>query len=286
MADEGIICCIDILGYQNIINTNQIEYVSNLISDTISTIPKNVQEIVGNYFKDAVVGTDHLKESVEAVDFLNKKIKYLSISDTILVSLSMKDFAKPSGFEETTIATVEMTAWILYLVNIATLQRIYFDAGLPVRGAIAYGEFYISENNFAGKPIIDSYVQAQKLNFSGCALTVQCGELMLAKIAKWSDLLQNDTFKMFDGLLVPYSAPLKGSSYKRLLLVDWLNNSVKNASDIPQDIGQYINTAFHDHNKEIDDTVISKIENTERILRWMKEKKWKLTKDSLEQHSA
>lgn len=278
MADKGIVACFDILGYQNIIDSNQIEKVANLISTKISPLTTEAQNKLSNAFLDAIDkdGYKDIKNSkvmLEASFSIAQNIKYITISDTIISSMS---FDKIDNYN------VEVLVWIIFLGQMAMLQRMSFDAGLPMRGAIDFGEFYIHGNNFAGKPIIDSFRLAQNLYFSGCVLTNKAGELLLSKIPDWSKEGNVNMFKVFNFMLLPYLAPLKDNAHNRLLLLNWLSHSlVGELPSIPDDLRQYVNTAFHDHNKEIDDTVTPKIENTERILRWMKEKKWELNEHCL-----
>ena len=42
-----------------------------------------------------------------------------------------------------------------------------------------------------------------------------------------------------------------------------------------------IKAGAHAHNKEVDSSVVRKMENTERILRWLKERKWVFDKNCL-----
>ncbi len=283
MAKEGIVCCFDILGYQNIMRTNQIEYVSKLISEKICLLPKDTQNIIDSHVKGVFMKAGYNEDTVAAVQEISKKIKYLLISDTILIYADMSDWIKNKEVTESLKAFFQVMVWTLFLQQIAALQRISFDAGLPIRGAVDYGEFYINSvengNIFAGKPIVDCYRLSQKLDFAGCAFTEKAGKLLIDKIVTWNGLMQNDLFPIFKEILVPYLVPLKDLTYKRLLLVDWLTSSTIGQ---PKEFRQYINTAFHDHNKEINDSVVRKMENTERILRWLQERKWVFDEKCLE----
>ncbi len=264
MKQSGIVCCFDILGYQKIIDTNQIEYVASLISDKICLLPNEAQKQLTGMIQKL---NQDKEISVELAD-ISERIKYISISDTIIASC-------PINPEKDNILGV----WYVFIVQMGLLARLAFDAGLPMRGAIDTGEFYVKGNTFAGKPIINSYRLAEQLDFSGCVLTPAAGNFLMSM---YSVLPAEQGFKQGSYILMPYLVPLKNNEYDRLLVLNWMvpeNNLL--SKPCPDDFRQYVNTAFHEHNKEVDHTVAKKIDNTERMIRWMKERKWELNIDSL-----
>jgi len=44
-----------------------------------------------------------------------------------------------------------------------------FESGLPIRGAIAFGDFVFTAHVFAGLPILDAHELGNRLDLAACA---------------------------------------------------------------------------------------------------------------------
>lgn len=245
MKQNGMIAFFDILGYQNIIINNDIEKVANIINDTILELPSKVQNDVLNTFT-------RLSEKIENKSLLNivqdnfKRIDFLIISDSILIFLPI---------EESIYEKYPDICWMTFLLYCCVLLDESFKKGLPLRGAIEYGEYYKKEKCFAGKSIIEGYTLSNKLEFSGCVLCENAHNKIKA-------CLDSELMNMF---VFEYLAPLNNNSERKLFILNWVAHRSKNSFS---DIRQFTLEAFHTHNKEVPVNALSKLNNTENIIRY------------------
>lgn len=241
---SGFVGLLDILGYREFLRNNDIQFVVKTIENLLIPMPKAVKKQLLGHLEDIKVsGTTDKKIKKLAIDTLSnfqKKIKTLIISDTIILTMP----ADP----------IELYGLV---ITISYLLRHSFDAGLPLRGAIDYGEFYIKENVFAGKPFIEAYELSNRLEMSGCVLT----DGLKDRIGKPTSELPNSLN------LFPYKVPLKAGKEAEHLVVDWLSPFVQ-WGEVPPDLRQYVVSKFSAFNKQVSSNVLPKIDNTEMILHY------------------
>lgn len=91
------------------------------------------------------------------------------ISDSILLSLAVP--------KDDSAASVGLLTFS-FLAYSSQLMRQAFDEGLPLRGAIDHGEFFLSGNCFAGKPIINCYRIGNQMDVAGCVITENCYQIV------------------------------------------------------------------------------------------------------------
>lgn len=243
---KGLVGVFDVLGYQNIIESNEIEDVSKIVLEILTNLPNIVIDTL-----------THLISSEDSRSFFSKEkenLKPLIISDTILLSISIDPNASPEN---------KVSSWVIFLLYSAMLLRSAFDKGLPLRGAIDSGDFFRHDNCFAGKPMVSAYNLANQLQFSGCVLTPKVEEEFKKDLKQADKGLRN----AIQYLCFPYLAPQKNNEEKKLLLVNWLK-PLDDWKELPDDIRQYVVLAFHDHNKDVSKKDIPKLEHTEIILRY------------------
>lgn len=123
---EGFIGFFDILGYQNIIENKEIEEVAIIIFEIMNKLKESV--------KSALKGLIPEGESRQDFTVEMEKINWLIISDSILLSYEMDSKTSPS---------IKMYKRITFLLHVAMLLRFTFNKGLPLRGAIDIGRFFI-----------------------------------------------------------------------------------------------------------------------------------------------
>jgi hypothetical protein len=153
-----------------------------------------------------------------------------------------------------------------------------FDRGLPLRGAISYGEFYIKDTYFAGQPIIDSYQASESLELSGCVLTRTAEKLFL----DFKQFIVENEFdpviSMLNQLCVSYLVPKKRERLEKQIMINWVNLPIEYFKSLPTDIREYVFSSFVDYNKDAAPIVYPKINNTEtfirKILRNVESKPW------------
>lgn len=239
MAKKGLVAFLDILGYQDIINNNLIEEAAKIVSDILLNIPTDTKKKIIEVFKDVDPDTKGLMTK------MLDKIDHRVISDSILLVFEMPEVEKE----------LKESFWLVFIVYVGELLRHSFDKGLPLRGAIDYGDFFLEANSFAGRPIINCYRLGSDMEISGCVLTSNCAMALKELIPDFasSDVLQN--------ALLLYLVPLKEGKEERLWTVAWLDEKPK------KDFRHQVIKAFQGHNKDITRDVYSKIDNTEVMLR-------------------
>ncbi|MBI3582718.1 MAG: hypothetical protein HY096_02055 [Nitrospinae bacterium] len=97
--------------------------------------------------------------------------------------------------------------------------------GLPIRGATACGEFYISENLITGKPIIEAYKKERKQDWIGCWITKEC-----------LDKITEDARTKFinERKIVKYPIPFKEGKVEEVYAFNWLDNIFIQGNSINQ----------------------------------------------------
>jgi hypothetical protein len=164
-TQEGLIAFFDILGYKSIIQNNSLLETINVIKQIEGAIQQAAEK---------------LKATEE---FLQAPIcRYVLFSDSILVYTvsSTPDLQTLPGVNWTHMIPAVSTEFSADLIN-----RLLF-IGLPVRGALAYGGFYVDDQShgriaFAGKPIIEAYEYSNSIDMSGCILAPSAETYLLSK---------------------------------------------------------------------------------------------------------
>ena len=259
-SQSGLIAFFDILGYQQMLINNEVEKTAHLIVDVIANIPS---EVIKNLLGDQGLAVE---EGLETLQYMNEfwqkvlkeEIKWLLFSDSILISLPL-DLSQEKFFYA--------VRFVGFLYTCAFLQRQMFDRGLPLRGAVSFGDFFIQDTYFAGSPIIESYQASENLELSGCVLT--------KRTAKEYNELKGFALKfnfesmnlLFDQLCIPYLIPKKGGKLEKQLMLNWVNLPMDFFKDIPPDIREYVFSSFVEYNKDTPPIVYPKINNTETFIR-------------------
>ena len=241
----GLVAFFDILGYQNFISANDPEIAADKIAEFIKKLKAFQSETFLKLFG---------KETQPVLKTFVEKLVYLVISDSILLTFEtdmrdMKSYQMSQFF------------FLLYCVRLFKELFIY---GLPLRGAIEYGEYVLVENQmFAGRPIVHAYQAATDLDLSACKVSGSVGELL-------------ETGK--DNIHLNYNTPLKnGEEEPLVLLIPFgLEDDEKDENTLGKipDLKQFVMESFCAHNKMINREVQKKILNTEIFLRYCKTR-WK-----------
>lgn len=144
------------------------------------------------------------------------------------------------------------------LVYSRLFQEISFENGFPLRGCMDIGSFYYHNNIFAGDTIVNSFNEAEKLNFSGLIITDNATKYLQEKG-------KDQTKKFLQEYVNKYIVPLKNSIEDYKNIIEWAID-LKKVSEI--DIRQYIFESFHAYKKEVNISVMEKTNNTEKIWRY------------------
>lgn len=239
----GLVAFFDILGYQNFLEKNEPEIAAEKIAELMKKLKTFRSEALLKFFAG-------FNEAESIVKPLLEKLIYLVISDAILLTLET-DMGNKLDYENSR---------TLFLVYCCKLFKELFIYGLPVRGAIEYGEFVLVENQmFAGRPIVHAYQSAIDLDLSACRVSKSVGDL--------PPMLKNFIY-------LNYNTPLRtGEEKEWVLLTPFVfrdDKEDKVTLERITDLKQFVTGSFCAHNKMINKEVQKKILNTEFFLRYCK----------------
>jgi len=145
---NGLVAFFDILGYRELIKQNQIVSVAVIIDEIFLATSRKSKEARG--FVTSLIN--------------EKACEHFVFSDSILVFLPLE--GTPDGNTR--------TAQSLFASHCAGLVTEFFWKGLPVRGALAYGDCYFKSEDrvvcFAGNAIVEAYDLANSLDFAACVV--------------------------------------------------------------------------------------------------------------------
>jgi hypothetical protein len=239
----GLIGFFDILGYGELIGKNDLRYCASVIEAIVLRAPHHAQHLIARKLSES--NSEALKPCFE---------QPIIFSDTVVFPFRIihELEVKPG-----VLAGVEIQ-WFTFFILCLSFQRLMFLSGLPVRGAISYGEYYTNNACFAGKPIIDAYKISGQIQLVSCAITPDCAELMPK-----GDLAG---VNVNEGLLLRYSTPVKAEAPLDLFLTNWSHPGGNLFQPFPDDFAAEILKSFTAHNKSISRAVDGKRLNTELFL--------------------
>jgi len=240
---DGIICVFDILGYKNFLQNNSIYECAENIKNIITKIPEEVENQIAELFNNLIDKT--LKEKTEI--FLKNNFHHINVSDSILLVFDLSDIMEDRDY------------FTFYAFMYARFfHEISFKKGFPMRGCIDIGSFYSYNNIFAGNTIVNSFQESENMNISGLIISENAIKIIEEKGGTNS--------KRFIELWVSkYIIPLKNNVEGYKNLIEWGFNLIKNENT---DVKQVVFESFHAHKKEVNLSVMEKINNTEKILRF------------------
>ena len=238
-SQKGIIAFLDIMGYKKIIENNEIEYVAKIISDIMVKLPLQIEKIL----------KDEIGISKEKFTPF-KEIDVSVITDSIIIFLPINKQINKQ---------IIGMYWLFFIVYISFLFKKTFDEGLPLRGAIDYGDFYKDQYCFAGKPLIRCHELSKELQFAGCVFTKECNEIFNKQLIVLS------IKRVINYMIFPYKAPLKNDKFEVLTVVNWLYKTFYRLKHFSI-VEQYIKESFQKHNRNLVGEVLLKVKNTEDIL--------------------
>jgi hypothetical protein len=240
----GVIGFFDILGYASFLENNKPEQAAEIVLGQLLNLKDAVSSLQKHIFE-----TDEL---VEAYREGISRMKWLVFSDTVLLALPYDPEADEKG---------KAFSWLLFLMNAVMLYRHMFDNGLPIRGTVSFGSFFIKGTCFAGRPIIEAYRAAQRMDLSCIALADSAS-------AEMSALRARDHIDLIDSLAVEYLVPLKDSKEARLQVIP---PSHARLPKLPHsDLRQAVAECFWCHNKDLSPHSLRKLDNTELFFRFFK----------------
>jgi len=240
---NGPVAFFDILGYKSIIDNNKIEVVAQLIVDHLEKTPYYLRDFIIKEFS-------HFGLPKKDLDRLAKYTFRLLLSDSILLTSK-----QPKGSYD---LESRLWEWFLFLLECQKLVTWMFENGLPVKGAIGYGEYFRKRNCFAGKPIVDCFRLANSLDLAGCAFVPNAWN-RIEEALTGSNNKQIADF--INSVCLEYQVPVKSGKSKDLRILFYpLPNNWKGSTE------NKVERAFTAHRKEITEKVKTKFVNTVNMI--------------------
>lgn len=245
----GMVGFFDILGYQNVIANNAIENTASIVLSIINKMPDIAK---GEVLKTIAPWPAPARERCST---FVEKIEWIVFSDTIFSAIDL------DGCTTTEDKALAIT---MFLASCCTLQRQAFDAGLPLRGALASGRYFSEKQCFVGNPIVEAYQYSQKQDWSGAALAPSAAIFC-------NGLTEESASYNFDVLLANYLVPIKNGMGERLLSLRWGGAGRRLAPPIAGVLREYVMSKFLAHSKDVPIDVMSKVSNTEVFLQFLRD---------------
>lgn len=241
---QGIVGFYDILGYQSFLEANAASDAVEQILNTFQAIPAEVK----NQLDASMYNAAPIVE-------ITSSIETLLFSDTILVTLPYK----ANDFEH------QLTAWVIFTIYSAYLQRHLFHYGLPIRGAIAFGAFVTKKACFAGEPIIEAYKTGHTVD-AAAIVYAPTAETEMARLKTVGNAANEAGFPF----VAFYRVPLHNLGSAQLRTVNFAAVANPTVGSLSGDERKLVSESFWKHGKQIPPNAYGKITNTELLLRFLK----------------
>jgi hypothetical protein len=245
----GLIGFFDILGYQNLLERNEPETIAKEVMPILTSIgeriPKALKDIDRNLAIELEKGVE--SEKLRKHEKIIEAIGWLVFSDTVLLTLAINEVDPDMVYGY----------WMTFLLAAIVLQDELFKAGLPTRGAIEYGKFFVKDTCFAGRTIVNAYQLCNQIELAACVLS----ETAANEFRRVERIV--DTGALYGTFIIEYLIPMK-SGEKHLLTVMAHTYNIK-APDIHNEVMR----AFWGNKKDISITARKKAENTEQWLEFL-----------------
>jgi len=253
----GLVGFFDILGYQNLLERNEPEKIAEEVLPILINIGSTVTESLEGLFDILSRAAkakykDKAEEKIvtefnEYIKKIMRSIRWLIFSDTLLLTIPIDEKTEKDP----------SPTWLIFLTATHSLQNKLFKAGLPVRGAIDYGKFFIKDTCFAGRTIVNAYRLCSQIELAACVLSEVAAKEFLQ--------MKNSTShsEIFDVFVIEYLVPMK-SGEKHLLSVA-AHTYNQDSIDIHGDVMR----SFWGNKKDIPLNVRQKAQNTEQWLEFL-----------------
>ena len=251
MKTTGFFGLFDILGYSKLNEINDLDTLIDIFNRNIITIDQ----------------------------FSFSEVKTILFSDTIIL------YEEKSAIEKINQGYIDPYQ---FMFKACTLLRLAFEGGVPLRGAVSYGEYYIHDRAFLGKPVIEAHNFESDQNWSGAALCKSAEKEYLMRLQRQSQkmpLIKSDAINpiipynfVSTNCLYKYPIPCKKSNVesfalcwddsllfmfglkKQLPSIDRLNFDNKSK------VYKIIREKFKAHDKPLGKTVAPMIKNTAEFI--------------------
>jgi hypothetical protein len=238
---RGYLGAFDVLGFKSFCLNNTDEETADTVLRIIDLVP----EAMPGFLCHMLARTD------KAHDAARKHISHIRwsvFSDTIVAAMQVDD--KTTNDDVT-----------LYLAACAFLNRIMFERGLPLRGAICSGNFVMGNRCIAGRTLVESLDKANGLE---AACTVLSDEVW----ASLEDRFAEETVMnhIMRDILKRRPVPVKKRGTVNMSVLNWLCWNTPSGSNPTGSLDEVLN-AFLAHGKEVNESVMVKVRNTAELFK-------------------
>jgi hypothetical protein len=199
----GLVALFDVLGYRALLRHNQTRRAASIVMEHL------VRD--KSYVRRAFL----MRDVVKSRKFNRRRTAHwFVISDSILLTQAI-------DLKRRQLRVFD--SWMPFLFNCMTLMQEMFWKGLPLRGAIAFGEFYVDSERHCvvGRPIVEAYELSQSQDWSGCALTPNA-VLDLRRSLLLHKYKSNTAGRYFLNALTPvYEVPMRDGQTRKLRVLNW-----------------------------------------------------------------
>jgi hypothetical protein len=237
-AIQGIVAFVDVLGYQNFIDNNDV----GKAVEVLTKVFKGLKEAAVKEYSEKWTSSAAPKRRFEDVVIQ-------TLSDSIIFYL------------ETPERAIRVGDWITFFQLVRVTQRRLFDNGFPSRGAVASGDYYCSAGFLVGRPFMDAYRLTQSLEFAGVVLTPDTFTHIKEDFSG-----QKCDLRHYPGG-VDFLVPMKGNREEKLFCLCPLRRREIGTS-ILNDIAGLVHGSFWYHQKDVPASVDAKINNTIKFWRY------------------
>jgi hypothetical protein len=243
-ARRGLVGFFDLLGYKSIAENNTIAELISVVRTIQKTIKESLEKLnATEEFLDQVLPPLENYSPINHVVFSDSILAYTGLSES-----DRERHAQAAVFNE----------------FCSSLMSRLFWAGLPVRGAWAFGDYFVENEKathgiyLAGAPIIEAYELSNCVDMSACVIAPSA-EKVLAEmliLASPSELPIGYT---------RHRVPLKGGQKQEMFLLDHYRADLHYHPN-HNITRQILMEKFGDHKKRITIEVLPKINNTLEFL--------------------
>lgn len=240
-TNTGLIAFFDVLGYRSLLLNNDVRYCASIIQKVLLRVPEQVRKAMEARARESV--PQWYEEMAKCL------ARPVIFSDSIVWACTFN----------TQLNGGAAIQWFYFILLCCLFQRSMFDEGMPIRGAISFGEYFIAENCFAGTPILEAHDLSEQLQLVGCAITRKAEQ-----VRPKGPIGEIDAFS---GVLVEYSPPLKRTAKLQThTLLNWAFPGGSFLNPFGGSIRFRVIEAFTKHQKQITSSVQAKVTNTEVFL--------------------
>jgi hypothetical protein len=255
----GLLGWFDILGYKSFLEKNDLAYAAEVIREVIAKAqPEGIRWIE----RILACIPDGMQEEKSAGQEALKSIRWSIFSDTVVLAVSLP----PPNFVRSRYLIIGV-----FLELAKNLCVDFFSRGLPLRGAISFGQFYLHDSPpiLATKPLI-AHELAEAQQWSGCVFD-SSAESEVSRVAAGIDPDLRDVF-MSNTVRHPVTFRWKRSDQsetKTMLCLNWPNMIDRMA--IEMSWPEFVEREFARHNKDISRPDVQvKIKNTAEFIMHVK----------------